>query len=149
MSACCNSVNKSNWQFSGHTFIYKQSVDDLTLAQFPKHVITPQKRQVFHCKYSKTPHWRFQKKRNRSNKSTGARPDRRVRFILGELFEADNPMTGSDFDWMVSNHTVWGWKAPVRASVSGVSLLQLSLFSSHLSPFHQKRLILRLQLLII
>ena len=40
----------------------KQSVDDLTLAQFLKHVVTPQKRQVFHCKYSKTPHWRFQKK---------------------------------------------------------------------------------------
>ena len=65
-----------------------------------------------------------EKKRNRSNTSTGARPDRKVRFILGEL--ADNPMTGSDFDWMVSNHAVWGWKAPVKASVSGVSLLQLS-----------------------
>ena len=66
MSACCNCVTKAiyqgNLQFSGHTFIYKQSVDDLTLAQFLKHVITPQKRQVFHCKYSKTPHWRFQKK---------------------------------------------------------------------------------------
>ena len=62
MSACCNSVNKSNLQFSGHTFIYKQSVGDLTLAQFLRHVISPQKRQVFHYKYSKTPHWRFQKK---------------------------------------------------------------------------------------
>ena len=39
---------------------------------------------------------------------------------------ADNPMTGSDFDWMVSNHAVWGWKALVKASVSGVSLLQLT-----------------------
>ena len=56
MSACCNSVNKSNLQFSGHTFIYKQSVDDLTTAKFLKHAITTQKRQVFHCKYSKTPH---------------------------------------------------------------------------------------------
>ena len=37
-------------------------------------------------------------------------------------------MAGSDFDWMVSNHAVWGWKAPVKTSVSGVSLLQLSLF---------------------
>ena len=37
-------------------------------------------------------------------------PDRKVRFILGELFEVDNPMTGSDFDWMVSNQAVWGWK---------------------------------------
>ena len=42
--------------------------------------------------------------------------------------EADNPMTESDFDWMVSNRAVWGWKAPVKASVSGVSLLQLSPF---------------------
>ena len=43
-----------------------------------------------------------------------------------------------------SNHAVWGWKAPVKASVSGVSLLQLSLFRFHLSRFPQKRLILRL-----
>ena len=62
MSTCCNSVNKSNLQFSGRTFIYKQSVRDLTLAQFLKHVIIPQKQQVFHYKYSKTPHWRFQHK---------------------------------------------------------------------------------------
>ena len=47
--------------------------------------------------------------------------------------EADNPMTGSDFDWMVSNHAVWGWKAPVKASVSGVSLL-FSLPSFPFSP---------------
>ena len=59
---CCNYVNKSNLQIAGHTFIYKQSVGDLTLAQFLKHVITPRKRQVFHYKYLKTPHWRFQKK---------------------------------------------------------------------------------------
>ena len=64
--------------------------------------------------------------------------------------EADNPMTGSDFDWMVSNHAVWGWKAPVKASVSGVSLLQLSPFfaSIFVSPFPQKRLILRLEFLL-
>ena len=47
--------------------------------------------------------------------------------------EADNPMTGSDFDWMVSNHAVLGWKAPVKASVSGVSLL-FSLPSFPFSP---------------
>ena len=59
--------------------------------------------------------------------------------------EADNPMTGCDFDWMVSNHAVWGWKAPVKASVSGVSLLQLSPFFASIFPlFPQKRLILRL-----
>ena len=59
--------------------------------------------------------------------------------------EADNPMAGSDFDWMVSNHAVWGWKAPVKASVSGVSLLQLSPFFASIFPlFPQKRLILRL-----
>ena len=62
MSACCNSLNKSNLQFSGCTFIYKWSVGDLTLAQFLKHVIIPQKRQIFHYKHSRTPHWRFQKK---------------------------------------------------------------------------------------
>ena len=49
--------------------------------------------------------------------------------------EADNPMTGSDFDWMVSNHAVWGWKAPVKASVSGVSLLQLFPFPLSSFPF--------------
>ena len=42
-------------------------------------------------------------------------------------------MTGSDFDWMVSNHAVWGWKAPVKTSVSGVSLL-FSLPSFPFSP---------------
>ena len=46
---------------------------------------------------------------------------------------------------MVSNHAVWGWKAPVKASVSGVSLLQLSPFFASIFPlFPQKRLILRL-----
>jgi len=39
--------------------------------------------------------------------------------------EGDNPITGSAFDWMVSNHAVWGWKAPVKASVSGVPFLSL------------------------
>ena len=89
----------------------------------------------------------FRKKRNSSNTSTGARPDRKVRFILGEFLtrEADNPVTGSDFDWMVLNHAVWGWKAPVKASVSGVSLLQLSPFFASIFPlFPQKSLILRL-----
>ena len=62
------------------------------------------------------------KKRNRYNTSTGARPDRKVRFTR----EADNQMTGNDFDCMVWNHAVRGWMVPVKASVSGVSLLQLS-----------------------
>ena len=54
-------------------------------------------------------------------------------------------MTGCDFDWMVSNHAVWGWKAPVKASVSGVSFLQLPSFFASIFPlFPQKRLILRL-----
>ena len=62
--------------------------------------------------------------------------------------EADNPMTGSDFDWMVSNHAVWGWKAPVKACVSGVSLLQLSPTFASIFPLSpQKRLILRLSYL--
>ena len=25
---------------------------------------------------------------------------------------------GGGDDWMVSNHAVWGWKAPIEASVS-------------------------------
>ena len=58
--------------------------------------------------------------------------------------EADNPMTGSDFDWMVSNHAVWGWKAPAKASVSRFSPSALSLFGLHLPLFPKKRLILRL-----
>ena len=54
-------------------------------------------------------------------------------------------MTGSDFDGMVLNQAVWGSKAPVKASVSGVSLLQLSPFFASILPlFPQKRLILRL-----
>ena len=129
MSACCNCVNKSNLQFSGHTFIYKQSVDDLTLAQFLKHVITPQNGRFSIASIRKLLIGGFRRKRNRGNTSTGGRRDSKVRFILGELFEVDNPMTGSDFDCMVSNQAVWGWKAPVKASVSGVSLLQLSPFS--------------------
>ena len=57
-------------------------------------------------------------------------------------------MTGSDFDWMVSNHAVWGWKDPVKACVSGVSLLQLSPVFAYIFPlFPQKRLILRLSYL--
>ena len=58
--------------------------------------------------------------------------------------EADNPMTGSDFDWMVSDHAVWGWKAPVKAS-HGVRRFfpsPLFLFRFHFSRFPQKRLIL-------
>ena len=83
-----------------------------------------------------------EKKRNSSNTSTGARPDSKVRFIVGELFEADNPMAGNDFDWIVSNHAVWGWKASVKASVSGFSLLQLSPFFASIFPLSpQKRLI--------
>ena len=73
---------------SGHTFIYKHSVGDLTLAQFLKHVIIPQKPQVFHYKYSKTPHWRFQKKSEIvATQAPGAQPDRKVIFISGELFD--------------------------------------------------------------
>ena len=52
---------------------------------------------------------------------------------------------GSYFDCMLSNHAVWGWKAPVKTSVSGVSLLQLSPFFASIFPLStQKRLILRL-----
>ena len=87
MSACCNSVNKSNLQFPGRTFIYKQSVDDLTLAQFLKHVIIPQNGRFSTTSIRKLLIGGFRKQRNRSNTCTGARPDRKVRFILRELFD--------------------------------------------------------------
>ena len=45
-------------------------------------------------------------------------------------------MTGSDFDWMISNRAVRGWKAPVKASVSCVSLLQLSPFFASIFPLN-------------
>ena len=61
--------------------------------------------------------------------------------------EADNPMTGSDFDWMVSNHAVWGWKAPVKASVSGVSLLQLSPFFAETPDTQAKTKLIKFQVL--
>ena len=99
MSACCNCVNKSNLQFSLHTFIYKLGVDDLTLAQFLKHVTELLKNGRFSiASIRKLLIGGFRRKRNRSNTSTGGRPDSKVRVILGELFEVDNPMTGSDFD---------------------------------------------------
>ena len=64
--------------------------------------------------------------------------------------EADNPMTGSDFDWiyaMVSNHAVLGWKAPVKASVSGVSLLQLSPFFTETPDTQAKTKLIKFQVL--
>ena len=87
MSACCNSVNKSNLQFSGHMFIYKQNVGNLTLVQFLKHVIIPQKRQVSTTSIRKLLIGGFRKKRNRSKTSTGAQPERKMRFISGKLFD--------------------------------------------------------------
>ena len=136
MSPCCNSVNKSNLQFSGHTFIYKQSVGDLSLAQILKHVIIPQKRQVFHYKYWKTPHWRFQTK----SEIVATQVPELGQTIRWNLFEAsflareaDNPMTRRDFDWVVSNHAVWGWKDPAKAS--GVRRFSPSALPFSLPPF--------------
>ena len=78
-----------------------------------------------------------EKRRNRSNTSTGTRPDGKASFFKASFLtrEGNNPMTVSDFNWMVSNHAVWGWKAPVKTSVSGVSLLQLSPFFDPSFPF--------------
>ena len=54
-------------------------------------------------------------------------------------------MTGSDFDWMVSNHAVWGVEGASKSvCVRRFSPSALSRFRFHLSPFPQKRLILRL-----
>ena len=86
------------------------------------------------------------KRRNRSNTSIGARPDGKVRFILGELFDTWSwQPSDRKWFWLDGIVFVWGWKAPVKASVSGVSLLQLSPFFASIFPlFPQKRLILRL-----
>ena len=86
MSTCCNSVNKSNLQFSGRTFIYKQSVGDLSLAQILKHVKFLKNGRFSITSIRKLLIEGFRKNRNRSNSSTGARPDRKERFILGDLF---------------------------------------------------------------
>ena len=56
-------------------------------------------------------------------------------------------MTGSDFDWMVSNHALSGWKAPVKASVSGVSLLQLSPFFAETPDTQAKTKLIKFQVL--
>ena len=72
MSAWCNSVNKSNLQFSGARLFTNESVGDLTLTQFFKtcynscNVV-----QVF-----ENSSLEVKKKRNLSNTSTGARPNR-------------------------------------------------------------------------
>ena len=45
-------------------------------------------------------------------------------------------MTGSDFDWMVSNHAVWGVEGSSRSiCLRSFSPSVLSLFRFHLSPF--------------
>ena len=139
MSAWCNSVNKSNLQFSGHSFIYKQSVGDLTVAQFLKHTIIPRKQQVFHYKYSKTLLGGFRTKRNRSN--TGARPDRKVRFILGELFDTwRRQPNGRKWFWLDGIESCCvgvegsGDKHLCQAFLSPGSLLQLSLFFASIFP---------------
>ena len=87
-SACFNSVNKSNLQFSGRMFIYKQNVGELTLVQFLKHVIIFLKNGRFSTTIiRKLLIGGFRKKRNRSKTGIGAQPDRKVRFISGELFD--------------------------------------------------------------
>ena len=91
----------------------------------------------------------FRKKRNRSSTSTGARPDRKVRFILGELFDT--------WSWQ-PNDRKWFWLDGIESCCVGVegssksicvrrfSPSALSLCRFHLSPFPQKPLILRLWL---
>ena len=82
---------KSSLQFSGHTFIYKQSAGDLTtltaLTQFLKHVIIAQKRQVFYYIYSTTSHWSFQKK--------------------GEIVATQAPELGQTVRWDLFMTTQW------------------------------------------
>ena len=147
-----NSVNKSNLQFSGHTFIYKQSVGDLTLARFLKHAIIPHKWQVFSTSIRKLLIGGFRKKRNRSNTSTGARPDRKVRFILGELFDTWS-WQPNDWNWFrldgIESCCVEVEGSSKSICVRRFSPSDLSLCRFHLSPFPKKRLILRLVLLLL
>ena len=139
---------RSNLQFSGHKFIYKQSYGDLTLAQFLKTCYNSSKTAGFPLQVFKNSSLEVSEK----SEIVATQAPELGQTVKWDLFqasfltrEADNPMTGSDFDWMVSNHAVWGWKATAKASVSGVSLLQLSPFFASIFPlFAQKRLILRL-----
>ena len=92
-----------------------------------------------------------EKRRNSSNTSTGAWPDGKVRFILGELFDTWT-WQANDLKWLLLDGIesccvgVEG-SGPVKASVSGVSLLQFSPFFTSTFPlFPEKRQILRLLL---
>ena len=131
---------KSNLQFSGRTFIYKQSVGDLTLNMLSF---------LKHGRFSITSIRKLLIGGFRKSKIAATQTPELGKTVWWDLFqasfltrEADNPMTGSDFDWVVSNHAVWGWKAPVKASV----LLQLSpFFASIFLLFPQKHLTLRLK----
>ena len=50
--------------------------------------------------------------------------------------EADNPMTESDFDWMIPKHAVWGVEDSSKSvCVRRFSPSTLSLFRFHYSPF--------------
>ena len=48
----------------------------------------------------------------------------------------DNPMTETEFDWVVSNHAMWGVEGSSKSiCVRRFSPSALSLFRFHLSPF--------------
>ena len=70
MSACCNSCKQKQFTISGRTFIYKQSVGDLTLAQFLKHAIIPQNGRFSITSTRNLLIGGFGKKRSRSNRGT-------------------------------------------------------------------------------
>ena len=91
----------------------------------------------------------LRKKRNRSNTSTGGWPDRKVRFILGELFDT--------WSWQ-PNDRKWFWFDGIESCRVGVEGFSKSIWVRRFSPsalspyfafifplFPQKRLILRLR----
>ena len=80
----------------------------------------------------------FKKKRNRSHTSTGARPDQKVRFILGQLFDT--------WSWQPNDRKLFwldgieSYCVGVEGSSKSISVRRFSpsalfLFRFHLSPF--------------
>ena len=62
MSACCNSCKQKQFTiFRAHVYLQTERWRSYT-STIPKTCYNSSKRQVFHYKYSKPPHWRFRKK---------------------------------------------------------------------------------------
>ena len=128
MSACCNSCKQKQFTiFRAHVYLQTERWRSYT-STIPKTCYNSSKTAGFPLQVFENSSVEVSEK---SEIVVTQAPE------LGQTVrrEADNLMTGSDFDWMVSNHAVWRWKAPVKASVSGVSLLQLSPLFASIFPF--------------